>query len=219
MKSQEQFLNGELIYFPNFIENSVEILNYLLKLNGNESWEKKDWRKLEKEYFPEGEFQNIQWKQQQIKMFGKLIYEPRFVAWYGDQNANYHYSGINLTPNAWTKELMALKVKIEKQCKHNFNSVLLNWYRDGEDYMGWHSDDEKELGKKPVIASVSLGAVRKFQLRKKQNKKEKVELLLENGSLLMMKGNLQHNWQHCLPKQKLVKDPRINLTFREIALN
>ncbi len=157
--------------------------------------------------------QNCPWEQSKIRLFGKHIPIPRLNAWYGD--TGYTYSGTSFEASAWTAELLAIKHKIEQTSKLTLNSVLANLYRDGNDSMGWHSDDEKSLGIKPQIASLSLGASRRFVLRDKKNKTQKREIVLTNGSLLLMLGNTQLNWQHSLPKSTRVRNPRINLTFRK----
>ena len=148
-------------------------------------------------------------------MFGKNIAIPRLTAWYGDQNMNYNYSGINNDPNPWTSELQGLKAKVEQATNATFNSVLLNQYRNGNDSVSWHADNEPELGLNPIIASVNLGATRVFKLRHNITK-EVIKLELTHGSLLVMGGELQHYWQHAVPKTKKVLDTRINLTFRLI---
>lgn len=161
--------------------------------------------------------EQIEWEQGQILMFGKRVKEPRLSAWYGDPGATYTYSGKQQEPLAWISELSGLKSKIEEVSEGDFNSVLLNLYRFGQDSMGWHSDDEKELGDSPVIASLTLGATRKFQLRRKDNKATKVELELKHGSLLIMAGETQRFWQHQVPKTKKTVGERLNLTFRQIT--
>ncbi|MDP1726150.1 MAG: alpha-ketoglutarate-dependent dioxygenase AlkB [Bacteroidota bacterium] len=158
----------------------------------------------------------IAWQQYDIKLFGKSIQQPRLSAWYGETGTRYTYSGLTLNPIPFTKELLTIKNKIEQLAKTTFNSVLLNLYRDGNDSMGWHSDDEKELGQNPIIASLSLGSARLFVFRHKHAKEPLVKLILEPGSLLIMKGTTQRYWQHSLPKTKQVIEPRINLTFRRI---
>jgi alkylated DNA repair dioxygenase AlkB len=158
---------------------------------------------------------NTQWRQDKIKIFGKLIDQPRLTAFYGDANKYYSYSGIVMKPNEWNDDLLFIRNRLENIAKIKFSSVLLNFYRDGKDSMGWHSDDEKELGQNPVIGSVSFGETRVFQLRHKCRKDfKKVEIALTNGSFLLMKGNTQHFWQHQIPKTKRKLDSRINLTFR-----
>lgn len=156
--------------------------------------------------------QSCPWEQSEIKIFGKRIPIPRLNAWYGD--FGYTYSGTSFNATEWTTELLTIKQQIEKASQLTLNSVLANLYRNGNDSMGWHSDDEKSLGPNPQIASLSLGATRRFVLRDKKTKKEKREILLKNGSLLLMLGEVQSNWQHSLPRAAAVKDPRINLTFR-----
>ena len=158
---------------------------------------------------------NIDWKQEEVKFYGKTYPVPRKTAWYGYEGFNYSYSGINCFPEIWTKELLEIKNAIEQFIPNeDFTSVLLNLYNNGNDKMGWHADDEKELGKNPTIASVSLGETRRFDI--KQNKDLHYKFELTSGSLLIMRGALQHNWVHQIPAQKKVKEPRINLTFRTI---
>ncbi len=158
----------------------------------------------------------VNWKQEVLKIYGKNIKTPRLTAFYGDLGTKYKYSGREFLADVWTNELMALKIKAESFCNHSFNSVLLNYYRDGNDSMGWHSDDEKELGLNPVICSVSFGAIRRFDFRNKFDNHLKYHIFLQSGSLLIMKGDLQHNWCHQIAKSKRVLGPRINLTFRYI---
>jgi len=163
--------------------------------------------------------QSIHWKQEEIKFYGKVFRLPRKTAWYGDEGFNYSYSGLNLNPEPWTKELAELKLKIETLLPNDmFNSVLLNLYRDGNDKVGWHADDEKELGTNPTIASLSLGATRRFDIKHKTEQGLKHQFELPNGSLIVMKGTMQHHWLHQIPVQKKVALPRINLTFRTIKL-
>ena len=140
---------------------------------------------------------------------------PRLTSWYGDSDKPYTFSGITLNPHTWNKELLEIKNKIEPKCEVSFNSVLLNLYRDGSDSISWHTDAEKELGKNPIIASVNFGAERKFQIRHNETK-EAIEIILNHGSLLIMKGELQHFWKHQVPKTKDVLKERVNLTFRVI---
>jgi alkylated DNA repair dioxygenase AlkB len=161
--------------------------------------------------------ENIDWKQESMNMYGKLVNFPRLTGWYGDSDKPYSFSGITLAPKVWTKELLEIKDKIEPLSKVNFNSVLLNRYRSGNDSISWHTDAEKELGINPIIASVNFGATRKFQLRH-INTKEKLEIELTHGSLLIMQGELQHFWQHQVPKTSKVVNERINLTFRVIKI-
>lgn len=186
-----QILNGEYIYIPNFYKR--EAANSLF--NTLES--------------------TIAWKQESMNMYGKEVKFPRLTAWYGDDDKPYSFSGIKLEPLPWTKELLQIKNDIEPICKTSFNSVLLNLYRDGNDSISWHTDAEKELGRNPIIASVNFGAERVFQL-KHMHTQEKIEILLQHGSLLVMMSELQHFWKHQVPKSKKITQPRINLTFRVI---
>ncbi len=160
----------------------------------------------------------IEWTQNTIRFYGKESLVPRLEAWYGDPGKSYAYSGIHMEPKPWTKELLLIKQAIEPLAGVAFNSVLINYYRDGKDRVAWHSDDEKELGQNPVIGSVSLGAERKFKLRHKQYKANglKHEIMLRHGSFLMMKGPTQHHWMHEIPRTARPIGQRINLTFRII---
>ena len=159
----------------------------------------------------------IKWQQDKMKLYGKEIDLPRLTAWYGDDGKSYTYSGIAMNPDAWTLPLISIKRRIEEVAEVKFNSVLVNLYRSGKDSVSWHSDDEPELGKQPIIGSVSFGEARRFQLRHKLNKSlDKLEITLTPGSLLIMKGSTQHFWQHQIPKSSKSLRERINLTFRII---
>lgn len=140
--------------------------------------------------------------------------QPRLTALYGDADKSYGYSGIVMQPNVWTRELKEIKLAVEKKSGHTFSVALLNLYRDGNDSMGWHRDNEKELGKDPVIASVNFGAKRRFQLREYITKSNLRNLDLTQGSLLVMQGESQHHWEHRVPKTSRFTEPRINITFR-----
>jgi alkylated DNA repair dioxygenase AlkB len=159
---------------------------------------------------------NILWKNDEVVVFGKHIVTKRKAAWYGDSDYLYTYSNITKQALPWTKQLCELKQIVEEFAGTTFNSCLLNLYHNGEEGMGWHSDDEESLGKNNTIASLSLGAERKFLFKHKQSK-QIVSLVLEHGSLLIMKDFTQANWLHSLTKCKNVTQPRINLTFRTIA--
>lgn len=172
----------------------------------------------EHSYYLEQLRQHIAWKQEAIKIFGKAVMQPRLTAWYGDDGKAYHYSGITMQPLPWTGSLRELKEKTEKIAGCLFNSALLNLYRDGNDSMGWHRDNEKELGTEPVIASLSLGAARLFRFRHYKNKKINIPVLLEPGCLLLMRDTTQTHWQHQLPKTKTAQGVRINITFRDICM-
>lgn len=183
--------NGEFIYLPNF------------------------FNKQESDIFFNSLKNNVLWKQESMNMYGKRIDFPRLTSWYGDNDKPYSFSGITLNPNPWSKELIDIKNKIEPESNANFNSVLLNRYRTGSDSISWHTDAEKELGRNPVIASVNFGATRNFQLRHIETK-EKIDIDLTHGCLLIMLGELQHYWQHQIPKTTKPVNERINLTFRVI---
>jgi len=158
---------------------------------------------------------SLPWESDQIIMFGKLVTTSRKVVWVADPECLYTYSGIQKIPQDWTNELLQIKHKLEQVTGHTYNSCLLNLYHNGNEGMGWHSDNEKELDSTTPIASVSLGARRKFAFRHKQDKTT-TSVFLENGSLLMMHPPMQEHWQHSLLKTKIVTSPRINLTFRKI---
>ena len=160
-------------------------------------------------------FNKIEWKNDEAVIFGKHMITKRKVAWYGDKNYAYTYSNITKEALPWTAELQELKQLAEKITETTYNSCLLNLYHNGDESMAWHSDDEKTLARHQSIASFSFGAERKFSFKHKTTQ-QKVSLILENGSLLEMKDETQENWWHRLPKTKLVKTPRINLTFRTI---
>jgi len=156
------------------------------------------------------------WQQDSLNFGGKSVLIPRLQAWYGDKESRYGYSGLTLNPLPWTPLLDELKENIQQLCHSTFNSVLLNYYRNGNDSVAWHSDDEKELGKDPVIASLSLGASRRFELKHRNRKMPKSVCELTHGSLLVMGAGIQHNWNHQVPKQPGIQEGRINLTFRHI---
>ncbi|MFZ4717433.1 MAG: alpha-ketoglutarate-dependent dioxygenase AlkB family protein [Chthoniobacterales bacterium] len=153
------------------------------------------------------------WQQDEVVIFGQRRILSRKVAWMGDAGFTYSYSGTSKTASPLTPALLLIKKRVEQQCAHRFNSCLMNLYHNGSEGMGWHSDDEKTLGENPLIASVSFGAERVFKLKHRESK-EIVSVLLENGSLLVMKGATQHHWIHAMPKTKKITTPRINLTFR-----
>ena len=209
--------NGELFYAEHFFDKKVSdrSVEYFLT---NETYptQRVDWRSVDKEALSAVKFTNIHWHHDQIKMYGKEVFLPRYSAWHGDDDKPYTYSGLTLQPSPWNKGLLFIKEKIEAVANTRFNSVLLNWYRDGEDYINWHTDAEKSLGKNPTIGSVNFGAMRTFQLRRMDDNTEKLELPLKHGTFLLMSGETQHFWQHGVPKEKKVKQLRINLTFRVI---
>jgi len=155
------------------------------------------------------------WQEEAIFIYGRWVKVPRLMCWHGDKDAWYRYSGVSHQPLPWTPVLQAIRERMERQCQCSFNSVLANLYRNGADSMGCHADNEKELGLNPVIASLSLGDERLFKLHHKQSK-EKRDIVLGHGDLLVMAGTLQYHWTHSVPKTKKLKKPRINLTFRKI---
>ena len=158
----------------------------------------------------------IQWQQDDIKIFGKIYPQPRLTALYANNNKSYSYSNIKMQPITFTPTLFDIKSKIEKRLNSQFTSCLLNLYRNGQDSNGWHADNEKELGLNPVIASLSLGAERVFHMKHRNDKKEKLKINLTNRSLLVMRGKTQHHWLHQIPKTRKKVEERINLTFRII---
>lgn len=159
---------------------------------------------------------SIEWKNDEVVIFGKHIITKRKVAWYGDADYLYTYSNITKQALPWTTELLALKKIAEEHTAATFNSCLLNLYHNGDEGMTWHSDDERSISKDTAIASYSFGAERKFSFKHKKTK-QTVSLILENGSLLIMKDTTQTHWLHSLPKSKKIKGSRINLTFREMV--
>ena len=184
--------DAEIIYFPAFIEKEKADSIY-------------------------GELlQEIAWQQDEIIVYGKKHLQPRLTALYGNEGKPYSYSNITMQPHHWTLLLQKIKGHVENVSETNFTSVLLNYYRDGSDSNGWHADNEKELGTNPIIASLSLGAERVFQLKHNSDTVQKKSIILEHGSLLIMKETTQHFWKHQIPKTGKPIGPRINLTFRTI---
>ena len=208
--------HGELFYSEHFFNQKISdrSMAYFLENNSN-NWQTINWKNLIEEEFKSIGFKNIKWKHENINLYGKNLLLPRMTAWYGDHGKSYSYSGINSNPNEWNKGLIDIKQRIEEVALVKFNSVLMNWYRDGADYLNWHADNEKELAVNPIIGSVNFGSRRDFILRN-NDKSLKITIPLNHGTLLIMGGELQHYWQHCVPKRKKVKDMRINLTFRVI---
>lgn len=184
--------DAEVIYIPHFLDTvqSYDLYQHLL----NET----------------------PWRSDSITLFGKTHLQPRLTAFYGTDDLSYSYSNIKMKANSWTSILLKLKAEIEKKAETTFNCVLINLYRDGKDSMGWHADDEKELGLNPIIASITLGSERFFHLKHNKLADVKCKIKLENGSLLLMKGTTQHFYKHQIPKTAQVIGPRINLTFRTI---
>lgn len=187
-----QLCDSEISYYPNFLNASrADFLFKLLR-------------------------QKVAWRQDHIKVFGREYLQPRLTALYGNNDKPYSYSNITMHPEKFSIELFQLKNIIESKCKTKFTTCLLNLYRNGKDSNGWHADNEKELGKEPVIASISLGGERFFHLKHREVRSERYKLLLEHGSLLVMGGQTQHKWLHQIPKTSREVGERINLTFRYI---
>lgn len=184
--------DADVTYFPSFFDETIanELFETLLN--------------------------NIDWKQDDITIFGKTYPQPRLTALYANNDNAYSYSGITMHPKPFTKELLSIKNQIETVSKVNFTTCLLNLYRNGHDSNGWHSDNEKELGKNPIIASVSFGEKRWFHFKHRIHKGLRKKILLQHGSLLLMRGTTQQHWLHQIPKSKKIMEPRVNLTFRII---
>lgn len=184
--------NAELIYVPNFIDKQQSD-DYFKIINTQTNWQ-----------------------QNTITIFGKTHKEPRLTALYGNTNQTYGYANIILHPKPFTDTLYDIKTKVETLSNNKFNTLLINLYRNGNDSNGWHADNEKELGKNPVIASVSFGEERPFHFKHRTLKQHRHKLLLQHGSLLLMKGEMQHYWLHQIAKTKKDIKARINLTFRTL---
>ena len=184
--------DSEIIYYPHFFDKKEAdfIFNQLIN--------------------------DITWQQDYITVYGKTYPQPRLTALYGNERKSYSYSNITMQPHSWTPFLQKIKTLVENVSDTNFTTVLLNQYRDGKDSNGWHADNEKELGINPVIASVSFGAERNFQLKHNTESSLKKSIILTHGSLLLMKGKTQHFWKHQIPKTAKPVGLRINLTFRLI---
>ena len=191
-KTVFDIIDAEIEYYPNFFD-SFRATEVLARLKAE-----------------------IPWQQDSITVFGKTHPQPRLTALFGNEGKSYSYSNIVMQPNIWNPLLMLIKDKIEEVCTDHFTTVLLNYYRDGKDSNGWHADNERELGRNPIIASVSFGAERSFHLQHNTIKDQKLKIVLEHGSLLIMKGVTQHFWKHQIPKTAKPIGPRINLTFRII---
>ncbi len=182
--------DSEIIYYPHFFEKNEADIVFEQLIN------------------------DIPWQQDDIRVFGKNYPQPRLTSLFGDVGKPYSYSNIKMQPHAWSPLLEKIKTQIEQVTKANFNIVLLNYYRNGKDSNGWHADNEKELGTNPVIASLSFGAERTFQLKHNSDKNQKKNIVLDHGSLLVMQGTTQHFWKHQIPKTSKPIGARINLTFR-----
>lgn len=180
--------SGRMIIYKRFVENEdLEGLKFGLKL-----------------------------EQKPITIFGKKLLQPRLIDFLGDPGVCYTYSKSQLSATKWTPAVLNLKKLIENNIDEQFNSGLVNFYRNGEDSMGWHADDERELGPNPIIASANFGATRKMKFKELGGDKRKIDIFLEDGDVLVMDGALQHHWHHMVPKQANVTEPRLNITFRNI---
>lgn len=184
--------DAEFIYYPNFFSKEKADLFFEMLLN------------------------ETPWQHDEISIFGKKILQPRLTSLYGNEGKSYGYSNIVMQPNPFNKTLAFIKDEIENTIKEHFTTVLLNLYRNEKDSNGWHADNEKELGRDPIIASLSLGEERVFQIKHNTNKEAKRSIILQNGSLLVMKNGAQIHYKHQIPKASKPKKPRINLTFRKI---
>lgn len=196
--SKEFILMGEpsakVEYFPQYVSSDPQVLDqYFLQLK-----------------------EEIKWRQDQITLYGKTHNVPRLQAWYSDNGSHYSYSGIDLIPELMTGVLLELKAKLTQFLSVQLNSALCNLYRDGNDYVAWHSDNEKELGPEPVICSLSFGVPRKFSLKHVNKGEDKKDIILNSGDLLVMSGRTQDFYLHQIPRSKKVEGERINLTFRNI---
>src|SRR5690606_35422858 len=197
-------------------ENSIDKTKNWLPKDGTVNYYGKLFNQKEADNYFEKLLNTIEWRNDEAIIFGKSIVTKRKVAWYGEKPFEYTYSNTTKLALPWTKELLKLKGLVQSRTGETFNSCLLNLYHDGSEGMAWHSDAEKDLKKNGAIASMSFGAERKFAFKHKETK-EKVSLVLVNGSLLVMQDDTQKNWLHRLPPTKLIKTPRINLTFRTIV--
>ncbi|WP_072865649.1 alpha-ketoglutarate-dependent dioxygenase AlkB family protein [Arenibacter palladensis] len=191
-KIELQLPDSDIVYYPNFL-GAKEADHYFKSIKASTPWQQDD-----------------------ITVFGKTYPQPRLTGLFGENSKPYSYSNITMHPHAFTAELLELRNKLQMEIGVPFTSCLLNLYRNGQDSNGWHSDDEKALGKNPIIASISLGQERYFHLKHKLKKDLKQKLLLEHGSLLLMKGETQHCWYHQIPKTAKTIQERINITFRFI---
>lgn len=194
-----------------------DVISNLLPHNGEVNYYGKIMSHPKAQHYLDKMLNTIVWKNDEAVIFGRHLITKRKVAWYGNSNYSYTYSNTTKQALIWTPELLELKKLTEKITGVTFNSCLLNLYHTGDEGMAWHSDDEKALGKDTAIASLSFGAERKFAFKHKETK-ETVSMILENGSLLVMKGTTQTNWLHRLPPTKKIKSPRVNLTFRKMVV-
>ena len=200
--------HGELIYIPQFIAPHIaaRTLDVFFE-NTSHDWAQTNWHDIDN--INELNWKNIAWHQDTVKFYGKTHELPRVSAWYGDTGKSYKYSGILLHPHPWTPALLWMKEQLAEISPTSFNSVLLNWYRSGQDHISWHTDAEPELGMNPTIASLNFGESRRFILRRNDDHNDKIEFTLGDGDLLIMQGELQHFWQHSVPKQTRIHKGRL----------
>ncbi len=189
----------------------------LIPFDGELYWISGFYRQAEADAYFRQLYSSLAWRRERLFIYGRWLPVPRLMAWYGDPQACYRYSGADHQPLPWTEVLLSIRDDMQIACKQGFNSVLANLYRDGRDSMGCHADNEAELGKHPVIASVSFGDSRLLRFVHVQSR-HKLKIELAHGDLLIMAGELQHHWRHELPKTAKPKQPRINLTFRRIII-
>ncbi|MGB1091996.1 MAG: alpha-ketoglutarate-dependent dioxygenase AlkB family protein [Oceanobacter sp.] len=190
LRHSETLLNGDLLYFPSAFPNADALFKRLLD--------------------------EVHWESGEVILFGKRHKEPRLKSWQGEPGLSYQYSGIEQTTRPLTSTTQKLRHQLNSHFDNAFNSVLCNLYRDGQDSMGWHADDEPELGMNPVIASITLGSERDFCLRQKGSTRQHGKMKLAHGSLLLMQAGMQSRWQHSVPKRTGDYGPRINLTYRHL---
>lgn len=209
--------NNDLFVFDDlFSDSSVQRVELIELEDGEILWVKHFYPPAEADKLFDRLSQEIPWRQDNIRVAGKVVPLPRLQAWFADPGAGYEYSGIFLEPRPWSDCLSSVKQHIETYSDTRFNSVLANLYRDQNDSVSWHADDEPELGANPTIASLSLGATREFQLKHRLHPGRKLKIPMQSGDLMIMKGGLQHHWLHQIPKSRSATGARINLTFRRI---
>lgn len=194
----------------------------IIHRDGRASYSEQFFASDEADHFLSSLMNDVPWSQDSIKLFGRSVLQPRLTCWMGDKGAAYKYSGLLMQPKPWSEVVAQIKTRIEAKLAVSFNSALLNYYRNGRDSMGWHRDNEKELGPEPIIASVSFGAERRFDFRRYKTKDDKISLNLGHGSVLVMAGALQEYWEHSLPKTAKLNasnlGARINITFRRVII-
>ena len=215
--STPDFIQEKIHPLPFNLPSTMNETKNILPLDGEVFFYPGFFEKAEADQLMQSLKTTIKWKQEPIKIMGKEIMQPRLTALYGDTDQSYRYSGLTMIPAVFTPELLLIKTKVETVCGHSFTTALLNYYRNGQDSMGWHRDNEKSLGLNPVIASISFGVTRNFKLKHAIDAKQQVVVPLTHGSVLIMAGSTQHKWYHSIPKQLKLEGERINITFRKIV--